>query len=89
MIKIKAGNVVNSRAIRKFSNADFDCLALKLIGYVLIRGSLSNRLNCSLIWILAHFAVPWINIRGRGPDNRPIRLTGMQGQLIVPKYECR
>ena len=44
MIKIKAGNAVNSRAIRKFSNTDIDFLTLKSIVHVLIRGSLINLL---------------------------------------------
>ena len=40
MIKVKAGNARNSRAIAKFSNAEIDYFGLKLIVHVLIRGSL-------------------------------------------------
>ena len=39
MIKVKAGNARNSRAIAKFSNAEIDYFGLKLIVHVLIRGS--------------------------------------------------
>ena len=42
MIKVKAGNARNSRAIAKFSNAEIDYFGLKLIVHVLIRGSLNN-----------------------------------------------
>ena len=40
MIKIKAGNARNSRAIAKLPNAEVDYFRLKLIVHVLIRGSL-------------------------------------------------
>ena len=40
MIKIKAGNERNSRAIAKFANAEIGYFGLKLIVHVLIRGSL-------------------------------------------------
>ena len=40
MIKVKAGNARNSRAIAKFSNVEIDYFGLKLIVHVLIRGSL-------------------------------------------------
>ena len=40
MIKIKAGNARNSRAIAKLPNAEIDYFGLKLIVHVLIRGSL-------------------------------------------------
>ena len=42
MIKIKAGNERNSRAIAKFANAEIGYFGLKLIVHVLIRGSLNN-----------------------------------------------
>ena len=41
MIKIKAGNARNSRAIAKLPNAEVDYFKLKLIVHVLIRGSLA------------------------------------------------
>ena len=41
MIKVKAGNARNSRAIAKFSNVEIDYFGLKLIVHVLIRGSLA------------------------------------------------
>jgi hypothetical protein len=43
MIKIKAANERNSRAIAKFSNAEIGYFGLKLIVHVLIRGSLGLR----------------------------------------------
>ena len=42
MIKIKAGNERNSRAIAKFANAEIGYFGLKLIVHVLIRGSLNE-----------------------------------------------
>jgi len=42
MIKIKAGNERNSRAISKFTNAEIGYFGLKLIVHVLIRGSLEK-----------------------------------------------
>ncbi len=49
MIKVKAGNARNSRAIAKpafifLGNADIGYFGLKLIAHVLIRGSLDNYL---------------------------------------------
>ena len=41
MIKIKAWNARNSRAIAKFHNAEIDYFGLKLIGHDLFRGSLA------------------------------------------------
>ena len=49
MIKVKAGNARNSRAIAKFSNAEIDYFALKLIVHVLIRGSLGHALYMKAI----------------------------------------
>jgi len=40
MIKIKARNASNSRAIAKFRNAEIDYFAPKVVGHDLIRGSL-------------------------------------------------
>jgi len=42
MIKIKAGNERNSRAIAKFANAEIGYFGLKLIVHVLIKDSLDS-----------------------------------------------
>ena len=44
MIKIKAWNARNSRAIAKFHNTEIDYFGLKLIGHDLFRGSLSHQI---------------------------------------------
>ena len=79
MIKFKARNERNSRAIAKFRNAGIDYFRLKLMVHVLIRGSLllDNKFQdfkiefCDPVCARVHI-MPWPDdARNRNVTSRP------------------